>query len=108
VGVVLAGAIVAAVSGKPARAGLTKLAARLPQLGGSNAQRDVFLRTLMVVAASSRDTRAFSALLQIRGEFRRTADNWQAGLTVKLKSAPQRSAIRPHSAGELTGGMALS
>jgi hypothetical protein len=108
VGVVLAEAIVAAVSGKPARAGLTKLAARLPQLGGSHAQRDVFLRTLMVVAASSRDTRAFSALLQIRGEFRLTTDDWQAGLAMKLESAPQRSAIRPHSAGELTGGMALS
>jgi hypothetical protein len=108
VGVACAEMIRAIASGKPVRAVLTKLAARLPQLGGSHAQRDVFLRTLMEIAADSRDTHAFGALSQMRGEFRRAPDFWQSGLALELKSAQPRSAKRPHSAAALTGGMALS
>ena len=45
---------------------LVAVAQRLPDLGGSNAQRDVFLRTLLVMAADTGNRQAVSALATLR------------------------------------------
>lgn len=104
VGVAVARAISAANSGDAARSGLTALAARLKQLGGSHAQRDLFLLTLMAIAANGRDTGSFSALAEIRSEFRQSADRLQSKLAQKLHSRRSRWVQGPSSATELAGG----
>lgn len=45
---------------------LTRVAARLPQLGGSHAQRDVFVRTLALIAARRGDALAFEDIMAMR------------------------------------------
>lgn len=47
------------------------LASRLPQLGGSNAQRDVFLRTLALIAVNNRDYLSLENILAIRRRLKR-------------------------------------
>lgn len=63
VGLEFAGLIVA-----PARASadLEGLARRLPLVGGSNAQRDVFVQTLLMIAAERGDAAAVDGIIQIR------------------------------------------
>jgi tetratricopeptide (TPR) repeat protein len=58
--------------GQCARSGpcLTEMARRLPTLGGSHAQRDVFLRSLMAVAIRSQDYPSLRAIDAIRKELR--------------------------------------
>lgn len=45
---------------------LPRVAARLPQLGGSHAQRDVFVRTLALIAARRGDGLAFEEIMAMR------------------------------------------
>jgi tetratricopeptide (TPR) repeat protein len=52
---------------------LLSLASRLPRIGGSHAQRDVFLRTLMLLAADDGDSFAVSRLRALRSR-QRTED----------------------------------
>ena len=59
------------------RAPTAVLARRLPQLGGSRAQRDVFLRTLMSIAADSADAASLAALVSFRRQ-ERCEDRFQA------------------------------
>jgi hypothetical protein len=49
---------------------LTEMARRLKAVGGSNAQRDVFMRTLMAVAIRSQDHPSLRAIVALRREFR--------------------------------------
>jgi hypothetical protein len=49
---------------------LIEMARRLPSLGGSNAQRDVFLRSLMAIAARTQDYPSLRAIAALRREFR--------------------------------------
>lgn len=50
---------------------LAQLASRLPALGGSHAQRDVFLRTLAATAAARGDRLALDRILAIRRRLKR-------------------------------------
>jgi len=67
VGVPLARAVIAAITDRPMTADFPNLAARLPAIGGSNAQRDVFLRTLALIATAAGDRRAADAVIDLRG-----------------------------------------
>jgi tetratricopeptide (TPR) repeat protein len=58
---------------------LGRLAGDLPRLGGSRAQQDVFLRTLMTLASAAGDMTAFAALAAIRRK-QREEDRFQAGI----------------------------
>jgi tetratricopeptide (TPR) repeat protein len=90
-GVALAEALLAATVPGPNTAELGRLARELPQLGGSRAQQDVFLRSLMMMAARSNDTAALSALSALRRE-QRVVDRFQLavsrGITSKGHHAP--------------------
>ena len=46
------------------------MAKRLPVVGGSHAQRDVFIRSLMAVAMRSRDYPSLRAIASLRHELR--------------------------------------
>lgn len=46
--------------------GLCEIARRLPSIGGSRAQRDVFMRTLLLNAAEANEPETFSALNRVR------------------------------------------
>lgn len=52
-------------------ADLQQLARNLPSLGGSNAQRDVFMRILLLLASTAHDEAALPAITQIRKKLRR-------------------------------------
>lgn len=71
VGVTLAETIVAASRRREVSVALPALAARLQLLGGSHAQRDVFLRTLIAVAADAGDFAAVQSLTMMRLQERR-------------------------------------
>ncbi|WP_051329391.1 tetratricopeptide repeat protein [Geminicoccus roseus] len=61
------------IAGRPAGTSpgfLLDVAERLPDMGGSNAQRDVFMRTLVDHAASSGDARLLRRLLDLRHQIR--------------------------------------
>ncbi|MBU2581953.1 MAG: tetratricopeptide repeat protein [Alphaproteobacteria bacterium] len=66
VGVELAAAILTLHSGATAPANLCELSLNLPKLGGSRAQRDVFMRTLLLMAANSGNPAAFDAVNKVR------------------------------------------
>lgn len=53
------------------RAALDRLAARLPMIGGSHAQRDVFLRTLAALAADRGERAALDRVLSVRRRLKR-------------------------------------
>lgn len=72
VGAEMAGVILSArVPGQlPATTNLVAIANKLQMIGGSHAQRDVFLRTLLMAAADNGDRAQLSALKRIRGSLR--------------------------------------
>jgi len=67
-----------------AGADLLQLARRLPTLGGSNAQRDLFMRILLVLASEGDDQAALAAITKMRRELRR--DDQFALRLVKARS----------------------
>lgn len=69
--------------------GLCELAVRLPMIGGSHAQRDVFVRTLLKMAADAGDPCLFDRLDRIRG-----------GLKSEDRFARLSAARLSHAAGE--------
>lgn len=92
VGADLARVIVEGASGRA----VPEIARRLPALGGSHAQRDVFVRTLAVAAASGGDAEATMRVSAIRCEKRR-ADRFDASLRAALDRtrAPAGAAAAP-------------
>lgn len=79
VGVPLADLLLSIARHKPSRQRLEQLACDLPMLGGSRAQQDVFLRSLMVMAAQSNNGLALSSLSAMRSS-NRVVDRFQASL----------------------------
>jgi tetratricopeptide (TPR) repeat protein len=73
VGLPIARAIISLAQGGPKRRGpeLAALVHRLPQLGGSHAQRDVFVRTLAELAAREGDLPSLRAILALRQRLKR-------------------------------------
>lgn len=72
VGVPLAEVILSVARGDNAACDLIATAAKLSTLGGSHAQRDVFLRTLLMAACRRGDTVSVIALSRIRHRLRAT------------------------------------
>jgi hypothetical protein len=86
-GLALAHAILGlAGRGPPARAALARLARATPDLGGSHAQRDVFVRTLALIAADQGDRAALDAILAERARLRRQ-DRFAALVQTRLAAA---------------------
>lgn len=83
VGVPLAQIIIAMSRGESWASDLIRAANRLPTIGGSHAQRDVFLRTLLEAAANAGDPGAFDALSRIRHNLRST-DRFMIALEKRL------------------------
>lgn len=83
VGVPLAEVIISMSQGNKPASDLVTAAVRLPSIGGSHAQRDVFLRTLLETAATCGDTRAFATLSRIRHNLR-SADRFVVALDKRL------------------------
>ncbi len=77
--------------GPCARSGicLAEMAKRLPVIGGSHAQRDVFLRSLMAVAIRSQDFPSLRAIAAMRGELRHR-DRFETFIRARLESGPAR------------------
>lgn len=67
VGVHLAEALLAFHSGGATSGNLCDLSLKLPHLGGSRAQRDVFMRSLMLMAAETRNPATFQSVAKVRG-----------------------------------------
>lgn len=82
VGAPIAEALIAFANGQMVPSDLAMLGGHLQQLGGSNAQRDVFLRTLMAIAVENSDLTAWRSLREIRLQQRR-ADRFHAALERK-------------------------
>ncbi|MDX2307207.1 MAG: tetratricopeptide repeat protein [Hyphomicrobium sp.] len=87
IGVPLARLIESFGSG-PARASdLAAMAERLPSIGGSHAQRDVFLRTLLVAADRRGETRDLMTLTRVRHAVR----SWDRFMTLLLRRKDGRT-----------------
>ncbi len=70
---------------------LAEIARRLPAIGGSNAQRDVFLRSLMAVAIRSQDYPSLRAIDALRSELRHE-DRFHQAITARMNGRPPVSA----------------
>jgi hypothetical protein len=90
VGIDLADAILGLVHRGPARAALGRLAAATPQLGGSHAQRDLFLRTLALLAAEQGDRSVCERVLAQRRRARRR-DRFAGLVQARLDGALDRA-----------------
>lgn len=100
VGVPLAEAILALHSSGTSPGNLCELSLKLPVMGGSRAQRDVFMRTLLQMAASSGEPAVFDAVNKVRGAMK--AKDRFAGLSEnRLSRGMDRSPGTP--ALKLTG-----
>lgn len=76
-----------------ARADLARLAMDLPRIGGSHAQRDVFLRTLALIAAENGRAGEAAAVMNVRTRHRR--DDRFAGLVrQRLALVEKKSGMR--------------
>lgn len=75
VGIHIADAILALHAGGASPGNLCELSLKLPAIGGSNAQRDVFMRTLLLMAAGSGEPAAFEAVNKVR-ETMKTKDRF--------------------------------
>lgn len=75
---------------------LAEMAKRLPVIGGSHAQRDVFVRALMAVAMRSQDYPSLRAIAALRHELRHE-DRFDKAVTARMmdSSAPRFHPI-PH------------
>lgn len=71
----------------------SRLANRLPKLGGSHAQRDVFLRTLALIAAESGDNPSLEGVLAFRRRLKRE-DRFERIVFDRLAAAEPSSALR--------------
>jgi hypothetical protein len=76
---------------------LAEMAKRLPVIGGSYAQRDVFIRALMAVAMRSRDYPSLRAIAALRHELRHE-DRFDKAVIARLadRSAPRHMPIQHH------------
>jgi tetratricopeptide (TPR) repeat protein len=93
--------------GQCARSGpcLTEMARRLQATGGSHAQRDVFMRSLMAVAIRSQDYPSLRAIAAFRRELRHE-DRFQHAILTRLEGRatqsppfwPRRAPDHDHSA----------
>jgi tetratricopeptide (TPR) repeat protein len=86
VGLGLARAIIGLGDRGPARAALGQLARATPQLGGSHAQRDVFVRTLAMIAADHGERAAVEQILAQRARLKRE-DRFAALVRSRLDAA---------------------
>ncbi len=90
IGYPLAKAIFATTGHDPAqRIDAAFLATLLPGIGGSNAQRDVFVRTLALIAVESGDAAAAADVLALRRRLRR--DDRFVGLVTGTGRAPHQA-----------------
>ncbi len=85
VGAPLARALCSRDAAAIARLDMASLARNLPRIGGSNAQRDVFLRTLALIAARGADGAALGLVLGARHGQR--APDWIARTTTSIQAA---------------------
>jgi tetratricopeptide (TPR) repeat protein len=74
-------------SGTP-HADMSDIARRLSQLGGSNAQRDLFIRILLEAACVEEDRTTLSAIARLRSQLR-----WQDRFARKMLASPTMSAF---------------
>ena len=72
---------------------LARIAEATPRLGGSHAQRDVFVRTLAMAAADAGETDAFERIMKLRSRLRR-ADRLSSLATARLASAGRRRSTK--------------
>ncbi len=86
VGHALASAILGLCEGTGGRIDLARLVERLPSIGGSHAQRDVFVRTLALIAADHGDRPAVERILSIRRRLKRD-DRFAELAALRLGSA---------------------
>ena len=77
----------------PARNDLMRLARELPLIGGSHAQRDVFLRSLVLIAADNGRGGEVQALIGLRRQFRRD-DRFAALAQERLAQAQRTSELK--------------
>jgi hypothetical protein len=75
------------------RLALDRLATRLPMIGGSHAQRDVFVRSLAMLAAERGDRAALDRVLAIRGRLKRE-DRFAALVRGRLLRAEAQPFLR--------------
>ncbi len=87
VGLPAAEAIVALSKGGGPRGDLAAIARDLPALGGSHAQRDVFLRTMMVLAEKARHGQTFDAIAGLR-RAQRHEDRFQRLMRARMDRRP--------------------
>ena len=66
---------------------LSEMARRLPAIGGSHAQRDVFLRSLMAVAVKGRDERSLRAIASLRRQLRHE-DRFHNAIMKRVNGGP--------------------
>lgn len=93
VGVNVADAILGLSSGKATEnRTFDELAIELPAIGGSHAQRDVFLRTMMTMAAAAGDAGTLAGLKRIR-ESLRSEDRFGRLVSARLGHRGRRSEI---------------
>lgn len=86
VGVPLAQTIIAVGDRRTSHVDLVKIAAKLPIIGGSHAQRDVFLRTLLIAAAENNDHTSVLAINRIRHSLRST-DRFMSFVENRMKNS---------------------
>lgn len=86
VGVELAQVLSSPTQSRRPAATLNRIAAQLDALGGSRAQRDVFLRTLALMTADAGETRAFDAIARLRGKT--SSDRFEAGARARMGESP--------------------
>jgi hypothetical protein len=91
IGVELARALASLTLGQVARADVARLARNASRIGGSHEQRDVFLRTLALIAADEGDDEGAQAVLAIRARLKKdlrfpalVARRLEAGLAAKI------------------------
>lgn len=89
----LASTLIALAAGGTSRARLDRLAVDLQRIGGSHAQRDVFLRTLAAFAAELGDRAAFDRIINLRRRNRRD-DRFALVLARRLEAAESSPARR--------------
>jgi hypothetical protein len=83
----LAQTLLRTAQGQRPRLDLPELAERLPLLGGSHAQRDVFMRALAQSAARQGNRREAATLLRLRAE-RRRVDRFAERMFQTLATVP--------------------
>ncbi|HKJ63018.1 MAG TPA: tetratricopeptide repeat protein [Hyphomicrobiales bacterium] len=74
---------------------LAEMARRLPAIGGSNAQRDVFVRALMAVALRNQDYPSVRAIDDLRCELRHQ-DHFHKVINDRMANGPSRKSSAPH------------